>query len=89
MEPEQLQIVLERNLFGTVHSVAAVAPGYIGTSRLIEQFELAGVETDTSQTALKRLGTPEDSANVIELLPTDLSDYVTGSVIDVTGGVLW
>ncbi|MGZ9818147.1 SDR family NAD(P)-dependent oxidoreductase [Peribacillus simplex] len=148
MDPEQLQTVLERNLFGTVYSVAAVAPGmkkkgygkivtvtsqaglqsnkdgtyshygaskaaivsytkslaqdlgtynitvnaiapgYIETGRLIEQFEQAGVETFTSQTALKRLGTPEDCANVIEFLTTDLSDYVTGSVIDVTGGAL-
>lgn len=145
---KQLQLVLERNLFGTIHSVSsvvdgmkkkgygkivtvtsitglqanqegsyshyaatkaaiinytkylaqelgtynitvnAIAPGYIETGRLKEQFEKAGVENYTSQTALKRLGTPEDCANVIEFLTTNLSDYVTGSVIDVTGGVL-
>jgi 3-oxoacyl-[acyl-carrier protein] reductase len=69
-------------------TVNAVAPGYIGTGRLMEQFERGGVEIYSDQTALKRLGTPEDCANVIEFLTTDLSDYVTGSVIDVTGGLL-
>ncbi|WP_404328499.1 SDR family NAD(P)-dependent oxidoreductase [Mesobacillus maritimus] len=69
-------------------TVNAIAPGYIGTGRLMEQFEKAGVETFTEQTALKRLGTPEDCANVIEFLSTNLSDYVTGTVIDVTGGLV-
>lgn len=69
-------------------TVNAIAPGYIGTGRLLEQFEKAGKETYENETALKRLGTPEDCANVIEFLSTDLSDYVTGSVIDVTGGLL-
>lgn len=66
----------------------AIAPGYIGTGRLIEQFEMGGIENFSNQTALKRLGTPEDCANVLEFLTTDLSDYVTGSVIDVTGGLV-
>jgi 3-oxoacyl-[acyl-carrier protein] reductase len=37
--------------------------------------------------ALGRLGDPEDCAKVIEFLATDLSDYVTGQVIPVCGGV--
>jgi 3-oxoacyl-[acyl-carrier protein] reductase len=69
-------------------TVNAIAPGYIATGRLIELFEREGVENFTSQTALKRLGTPEDCANVLEFLTTDLSDYVTGSVIDLTGGIM-
>ncbi|WP_096200090.1 SDR family NAD(P)-dependent oxidoreductase [Bacillus sp. FJAT-45350] len=69
-------------------TVNAIAPGYIGTGRLMEQFEKGGVENFTKETALKRLGTPEDCANVIEFLATNLSDYVTGTVIDVTGGLV-
>lgn len=69
-------------------NVNAIAPGYIATGRLIEQFEMAGMERFTDETALRRLGTPEDCANVIEFLTTNLSDYVTGAVIDVTGGLL-
>jgi len=37
--------------------------------------------------ALGRLGTPEDCARVVEFLTTDLSDYVTGQIISVCGGV--
>jgi len=69
-------------------NVNAIAPGYIGTGRLMEQFKKAGVEKYEGETALKRLGTPADCANVIEFLASDLSDYVTGTVIDVTGGLL-
>lgn len=69
-------------------TVNAIAPGYIGTGRLMEKFEKIGVDIFENETALKRLGTTEDCANVIEFLSTELSDYVTGTVIDVTGGLL-
>jgi len=35
--------------------------------------------------ALRRLGTVEDCAKVIEFLATDLSDYVTGAEIPIDG----
>lgn len=63
-----------------------IAPGYIGTGRLMERFERLGVEALTQRVALRRLGTVEDCAKVIEFLATDLSDYVTGAVIPVDGG---
>ena len=69
-------------------TVNAIAPGYIGTGRLMEQFEKGGIEYFTNQTALRRLGTPEDCANAIEFLVSDLSDYVTGTVVEVTGGLI-
>jgi 3-oxoacyl-[acyl-carrier protein] reductase len=37
--------------------------------------------------ARRRLGTVEDCAKV-EFLATDLSDYVTGAVIPIDGGLL-
>jgi len=37
--------------------------------------------------ALRRLGTVEDCARVVEFLVTDLSDYVTGTVIPIDGGL--
>jgi 3-oxoacyl-[acyl-carrier protein] reductase len=63
-----------------------IAPGYIGTGRLMERFERMGVETIESRIALRRLGTAEDCARVVEFLATDLSDYVTGAVIPIDGG---
>jgi 3-oxoacyl-[acyl-carrier protein] reductase len=39
--------------------------------------------------SLRRLGTVEDCAKVVELfLATDLSDYVTGAVIPIDGGLV-
>jgi 3-oxoacyl-[acyl-carrier protein] reductase len=34
------------------------------------------------------LGTVEDCAKVVEFLATDLSDYVTGAVIPIDGGLV-
>lgn len=68
--------------------VNCIAPGHIQTGRLNEQFQKKGIDEITSLIALKRLGTVEDCANVIEFLATDLSDYVTGQVIPVCGGVV-
>jgi NAD(P)-dependent dehydrogenase (short-subunit alcohol dehydrogenase family) len=38
--------------------------------------------------ALRRLGCVEDCAKVVEFLATDLSDYVTGAVIPIDGGLV-
>jgi NAD(P)-dependent dehydrogenase (short-subunit alcohol dehydrogenase family) len=38
--------------------------------------------------ALRRLGTVEDCAKVVEVLAADLSDYVTGAVIPIDGGLV-
>ena len=38
--------------------------------------------------ALRRLGTVEDCAKVVEFLATDQSDYVTGAVIPIDGGLV-
>jgi 3-oxoacyl-[acyl-carrier protein] reductase len=42
----------------------------------------------TELVALRRLGTVEDCAKVVEFLATDLSDYVTGAVIPIDGGLV-
>jgi NAD(P)-dependent dehydrogenase (short-subunit alcohol dehydrogenase family) len=73
-------------------TVNAIAPGVVITSRAKIQF---GRGVDPVKTAeqekripLRRLGTPEDCAKVVEFLATDLSDYVTGQVICVCGGMV-
>jgi 3-oxoacyl-[acyl-carrier protein] reductase len=38
--------------------------------------------------AIRRLGTVEDCAKVVEFLTTDLPDYVTGAVIPTDGGLV-
>jgi 3-oxoacyl-[acyl-carrier protein] reductase len=40
-----------------------------------------------NQIPLKRLGTPEDVANLIVFLSSDFANYITGQVISVDGGL--
>ncbi|HZT48824.1 MAG TPA: SDR family oxidoreductase, partial [Hyphomicrobiaceae bacterium] len=63
-------------------NVNAIAPGIIRTGRLGDRSHMA------SMTALRREGTIEDCAKVVEFLVTDLSDYVTGRTIVIDGGLV-
>jgi 3-oxoacyl-[acyl-carrier protein] reductase len=64
----------------------AIAPGFIETdmtARLPEDVRKAWAE----QIPLRRGGKPEDVAKTCVYLASDLSDYVTGQVISVCGGM--
>jgi 3-oxoacyl-[acyl-carrier protein] reductase len=68
-----------------------IAPGVIATGRIVQTVipgSMHGNRDRSEQIALRRLGTVEDCARVVEFLATDLSDYVTGAVIPVDGGLL-
>jgi 3-oxoacyl-[acyl-carrier protein] reductase len=67
-------------------NVNAIAPGVIMTEPVKRQIE--GRENAyTAQIPLQRLGKPRDVANVVLFLASSLSDYVTGAVLDVNGGI--
>jgi len=67
-------------------NVNAVAPGIIATEPVKRQ--IAGHEEQyISQIPLRRLGEPQDVANVILFLASPLSDYITGIVLDINGGI--
>jgi NAD(P)-dependent dehydrogenase (short-subunit alcohol dehydrogenase family) len=61
-----------------------IAPSLIATSRAVAQFPERAERARSIP--LRRLGTPEDVAKVVEFLCTDLSDYVTGQCIVICGG---
>lgn len=66
-------------------NVNCVSPGMIATARVMKLVE--GKDDGVmKEIALRRYGTPEDCANVIEFLATDLSRYVTGALIPIDGG---
>ncbi len=148
MDLEQLRKVVERNFFGTVHTISAVAPymkeqgfgkivtvasqvgvsvnfsgayahyaaakaaiiqytkslaqdvgpygvtancvapGDIATARLTKLFKEQANENRNKSIALRRPGTPDEVAGVMEFLVSDMSNYVSGTVIEVTGGVM-
>jgi 3-oxoacyl-[acyl-carrier protein] reductase len=71
--------------------VNGVAPGYIRTAQLLsEEHSLgsAGAEAAPAFIPMRRLGEPEDIADVILFLASDAARYVTGQVIAVDGGLL-
>jgi 3-oxoacyl-[acyl-carrier protein] reductase len=52
------------------------------------QGSILGNQDRTELVALRRLGTVGDCAKVVEFLATALSDYVTGAVIPIDGGLV-
>jgi NAD(P)-dependent dehydrogenase (short-subunit alcohol dehydrogenase family) len=67
-------------------NVNAVAPGIIETDTVRKQ--IGGREDSyAAQIPLGRVGTAEDVANVVLFLASPLSDYITGLVIDINGGM--
>lgn len=77
-------LALELAPFGV--NVNAIAPGYIGTVNWMGG--LGQIQDElVPHIPLGRIGHPEDCAKVIEFLATDLSDFLTGQVISVDGGM--
>ncbi len=66
-------------------TVNAVAPGLILTDMMAAMPEEAK-QASLNETVLRRLGTPEDVANVVAFFCSDLAQHVTGEVIKVDGG---
>ncbi len=66
--------------------VNAVCPGFIATSILdtIPDKVLDGMK---ERVPLKRLGQPEEIANVYAFLASDEASYMNGAVIEVSGGL--
>lgn len=72
-------------------NVNCIAPGVIATGRIMQTVIPGSGQSNRDRTdlvALRRLGTVEDCAKVIEFLATNLSDYVTGAVIPIDGGLV-
>ena len=64
----------------------AIAPGFIETE-MTDSLPPETVKQWRESIPLKRGGTPEDVANAVLFLGSDLSSYVTGQVLGVDGGM--
>lgn len=68
-------------------TVNAIAPGYILTD-MTEKLLDSVKEGYISQIPLRRAGTPDDVAEVVNFLISPSASYITGTVINVSGGLL-
>jgi len=66
--------------------VNAVAPGVIDTDMSNFTKTEAGREIVLGMQALKRIGKPEDVADVVAFLASDAARWITGASIPVDGG---
>ncbi len=67
--------------------VNAVAPGFI-TTDMTDELTEEQKEAIFDRIPLKRLGEPEDIANVVAFLVSDEAKYITGQTIHVDGGMV-
>ncbi|HEX9586104.1 MAG TPA: SDR family oxidoreductase, partial [Gammaproteobacteria bacterium] len=66
--------------------VNAVRPGFIYTDIHASGGEPGRVDRVKAFVPMKRGGTPEEVAHAIMWLLSDEASYITGSIIDITGG---
>ena len=64
----------------------AVAPGFIQTD-MTDALPQQAKDMAMEQIPLKRFGAPADIARAVAFLASDASDYITGQVLSVDGGM--
>lgn len=83
-------LAIELGPFGVTAN--AIAPGFIATDMTMATAERMGVSfeefTDAiaKETAVRRVGVPEDIANTVSFLVSDDASFISGQVIYVAGG---
>ena len=66
--------------------VNCVSPGFI-VSEMTNKISDEHTELLKSRISLNKFGNPEDVANTVAFLSSDLSDYISGETIHVNGGM--
>ena len=67
-------------------TVNAIAPGFIQTA-MTDAMTAEAKAALESRLAIKRLGTPDDIAHAVCYLASEQASYVTGTVLNVSGGL--
>jgi 3-oxoacyl-[acyl-carrier protein] reductase len=77
-------LAIEAGRYGI--TVNTVCPGFIATEA-VQLYDERMNERIAKRTALKRMGRPEEVAEVVTFLASNGASYITGAVIPVTGGI--
>lgn len=64
----------------------AVAPGFINT-RMTQKLPEEAKKSILAMTSLRRIGEPEEVAELVAFLASDRAGYITGQVISIDGGI--
>ncbi|WP_370830073.1 3-oxoacyl-[acyl-carrier-protein] reductase [Clostridium sp.] len=78
---------IARELASRNINVNVVAPGYINTD-MTKNLPDKVKEEIIKSIPMKKIGDPKEVANLVLFLSSNLSDYITGQVINVDGGMV-
>ena len=72
-----------------VHNIRvnSIAPGLTNTDMMSKNTSEKAIKETLSSVSMRRLGEPEEIANVALFLSSDMSTYLTGQVLRVDGGM--
>lgn len=69
-------------------TINAIAPGPVKTELFLKDKSEQQIEALSKMNSFARLGEPDDIADIIELLVSDKSHWITGQTIRVNGGFI-
>ena len=72
--------------FAPFVNVNAIAPGFIATESEVGDMDQEFIDMETEKIMVRRAGTEEDVANLVEFLASDKANFINNTIIRIDGG---